>query len=346
MRKILAFILLICVALTAFGCGSSSSESSAEESSSAESVENKDESSVSVEDSSESLESSDIVSEEASAEISETESSEEESSEDPSEEPEFDPMDYADSYVKLEGLDVYCVDDSAYKAFPAEYSKYEDEYWYNATVIFKATADIKNFRLLAYDESIVCVVDRALTTPKALKQGDMIIARMNVNDVTVNRGFSYKFNNKDIYYYMVEDMSGDSASQFGFVKFEPSAEKAYFVEWETTVDAGYYAFFDIDSDGVQEFIVYSGTCEADAAFTFYDFENGIVKYIGDASANSSSLVSDGTYLIISGGHMGYEWAHRVTISGGKIKLETLFDREVDFETGGYTEFPYSVKTYY
>ena len=118
---------------------------------------------------------------------------------------------------------------------------------------------------------------------------------------------------------------------------EPSATTSYISEAYEKVFFGMaepvgYSVFDMDSDGVDELIVKSGTCEADYTFIFYAYKNGEFIPLGSAGANHSILVSDGgDGLIIFGAQMGYEWADRVIIKQESLNFEALYEKDVGDE---------------
>lgn len=231
MRKVLALLVLVCMTLSLSGCGMIVSrllhKNTADKRPAIDvsDVEIKDDSSVDDENANEAPEYSDTDPQESFVEISEPESSEEESSLESSDEPEFDLMDYVDSYLKLDGLELYYVDDSVYETFPGR-NKFEDNGWYNATIVIYASEDVEDFRLLSFDESVVLCVDKELMKMKSLKKGEMVIARLNINDISANRGFAYIVNSEEFYYYFVEDVSGVSAFPYSLNLFEPSAANA------------------------------------------------------------------------------------------------------------------------
>jgi hypothetical protein len=257
----------------------------------------------------------------------------------------FDLMNYAESFVTVGPLDVFVVDDSAFVDYTNESNKYGDSF-YNYTVAFRARRDIKNFALLKYDESITLCIEKYFKSVKNMKAGDIVIAQLYVNDMSINSGFAYRetADSDAAYFYFTPDVSGMSAIPLDINIYEPNLDDTYMSIVGKAQNLDYYAFFDIDLDGDNELILRTGLDEAGSRFEFYDMIEGVGVKLGVASAYNSGLFSDGTYLIINGAHMGYEWADKVIIKNGKIELEVIFDREIGYDED-YYEFEYYVNTY-
>ena len=101
-----------------------------------------------------------------------------------------------------------------------------------------------------------------------------------------------------------------------------------------------YAFFDVDKDGINDFIVMDGDCEADTLFYFYRAtSSGTYTYIGSLIGGSSFLCQDSRKnLIIEGAHTGCQWAYQVLYSGGSVDDKLL--REYDAGDADYIDLGY------
>ena len=105
-----------------------------------------------------------------------------------------------------------------------------------------------------------------------------------------------------------------------------------------------YSLFDFTGDGENDLVVKYGTSEADSIYDFYTMINGKSVKVGEYGAGHSALVSDGRDLIIHMGMQGYEAAHKVKYSDGKVGFEPIFDRYIG--SGDYYEFPLYLTTFY
>lgn len=340
MRKIISIILLACISMSFSGCGFAVAELLLE------STEKKPEPIHQVEINEK--DSSDSFYDNSSEEMSETseffesfcveEISDVAESVDVSEDG-FNLNEYVIATMSYDALDVCVVRDDAYDAFPDEINKYYFTDWYNITVVFRARENIKNFRLLGYNDAIRLCVEKTLQIKPVLAKGEMYIARLCINDFSANVGFSYETSSSDInYYYFGWDATGTQAVPYILNSYTPDMLATYGLILENCGDKELYAFYDMDLDGVVELVVKRGTCEADYTYEFYDYLNGIPEYLGHVSASHSALVTDGTNLVIHSAQMGYEHADKVIISNGMVETWPILDRAVDLETDDYTEF--------
>ena len=123
------------------------------------------------------------------------------------------------------------------------------------------------------------------------------------------------------------------------------AYKAVLVDYvDTNFDFVQYMIYDIDKDGTTELIVYCGTCEADAEFRFYTFNGKDAIYIGNCEAFHSWLYginkTNGVYLC--GGLYGVEWLDKITKINNRLKITSIYSREVD----EYTDPPKNSLPYF
>ena len=96
---------------------------------------------------------------------------------------------------------------------------------------------------------------------------------------------------------------------------------------------GEYYIFDINDDGISELIVRTGDCELNAAYCFYTFYKGELKYLGSAVAAHSSLFApkSGNGVLAIGGNMGAYHVTRYTVD------DTRFSSELIVSGGGIGE---------
>lgn len=89
-----------------------------------------------------------------------------------------------------------------------------------------------------------------------------------------------------------------------------------------------YLVYDIDKDFIPELLVKFGTCEADFHGAIYSFRNGQAIAVSDElGLGHSSFYSDPgeNGIIQMYGHMGYAGAARLSLVGGGIVSETLYE---------------------
>lgn len=99
----------------------------------------------------------------------------------------------------------------------------------------------------------------------------------------------------------------------------------YFFDYE-------YTIYDIDKDGVPELIVKLGSCEADYHGEIYTFRNGAALCVCDELGLShSSLYTDPDEngVVLMQGHMGFAWAGRLKLEGGRIVEEKLYEDDLN-----------------
>ena len=87
-------------------------------------------------------------------------------------------------------------------------------------------------------------------------------------------------------------------------------------------------FCDVDNDGSAEYLIQTGTCEADYMLQCYCFENGEAKWIGEAGAGHSTFHQYPNHngFIQETGHMGYEAISVITFSGGEAQTKEIGSR--------------------
>ena len=109
-----------------------------------------------------------------------------------------------------------------------------------------------------------------------------------------------------------------------------------------------YYIYDIDKDGIPELIILSGTCEADAMYHVYTYEElddiyG-VAFLGNFSGGHTYICGNSQNKSITAhyAHMGYEYADAISISGDHLVSKRILDeREVPMDED-YTEFDFCV----
>ena len=87
-------------------------------------------------------------------------------------------------------------------------------------------------------------------------------------------------------------------------------------------------FCDVDNDGSAEYLVQTGTCEADYMLQCYCFENGEAQWIGETNAGHSTFhqYPNHSGLIQEYGQMGYEGINVITFSGGEAQTREIGGR--------------------
>ncbi len=87
-------------------------------------------------------------------------------------------------------------------------------------------------------------------------------------------------------------------------------------------------FCDVDNDGSAEYLIKTGTCEADYMLQCYCFKDGEAKWIGEAGAGHSTFhqYPNHSGLIQEYGHMGYEGISVITFSGGETQTREIGSR--------------------
>lgn len=107
---------------------------------------------------------------------------------------------------------------------------------------------------------------------------------------------------------------------------------------ENTAKYGYsqyachYSLFDMDSNGVPELFVKTGSCEADFQYQIYTCENDQSKFIGSTNGGHSGLYgktsSTGGELILLMAHMGYQQVFDIGYTNGTITRDLIMKGEV------------------
>lgn len=122
--------------------------------------------------------------------------------------------------------------------------------------------------------------------------------------------------------------------------------KAYEICYDTP-DLNSCAFYDLDGDGVKEFITNSGGSMADMVYTFYrvDYAKGAYVRIGREYGYENSLVSDPKtgHLLIELVHTGWQYVYEITYDGNAVRSREIAAR--DSEDGGYLYFGSKVYEY-
>lgn len=93
-----------------------------------------------------------------------------------------------------------------------------------------------------------------------------------------------------------------------------------------------YALYDIDKNGVPEMFVKVGTCETDYIYGVYAMSEAaddavLIDILPADHTSVCGLQTKGSFLLW-GGHMGYEWISKVTLSNNKFNEELIFEAEV------------------
>ena len=134
---------------------------------------------------------------------------------------------------------------------------------------------------------------------------------------------------------------------------DPSCEYAFLAYYDIalgTNDIISCAFYDIDGDGICEFITLSGFAQADMVYTFYRMDPATGSYykLGIAPGGGSGLCSDPKtgHLMIEGFHTGIHWAYEVTRKGNGLnvvlvaEINTANEKDRDFGYIRVYEWPF------
>ena len=115
--------------------------------------------------------------------------------------------------------------------------------------------------------------------------------------------------------------------------------KAYDICYETP-DFLSCTYYDLDANGVKEFITCSGSSMAETVYTFYrvDFANDAYVQIGREYGYEDALIRDPKTgkLLIELDHTGYQYVYELTYDGKKVSSREIAVH--DSEDGGYRSF--------
>ncbi len=92
-----------------------------------------------------------------------------------------------------------------------------------------------------------------------------------------------------------------------------------------------YFYTDFDNDGKAELIIQKGTCEADVMYRVFKFSKGKATLVGKMYAAHSviSAYPKNNGVVINSGHMGHEELKYAYLKNGKIKCESLGERDTE-----------------
>lgn len=102
---------------------------------------------------------------------------------------------------------------------------------------------------------------------------------------------------------------------------------------------GYY-LYDIDKDGVPEFIMEYGTCEADFHAYVFSYKDGVIEDYGLIWMGHTGLCTypAGNGVVAWTGHSGYASINILKIENGELVAENILEESLcDPETGEYIE---------
>ena len=114
------------------------------------------------------------------------------------------------------------------------------------------------------------------------------------------------------------------------VETRPDNEMDYYQEtlnsYSNSGQDSLYALYDLDSDGIEELIVSTGTCEADWRNDIYTIENDMVKSMGSFE-NTATLykANDGNGIYAIYQHMDAEVVRQITKDGRQLGITVLSD---------------------
>ena len=115
--------------------------------------------------------------------------------------------------------------------------------------------------------------------------------------------------------------------------------EAYQAVYQSGIDqeiADEYTFHfitDIDKDGKAEYLLQTGTCEADYMLNVYQYRDGATNFIGEVGFGHSYVCQypDHNGIIVVTGHMGGERLSVVSLENGELKEKDVLEggREID-----------------
>lgn len=110
-----------------------------------------------------------------------------------------------------------------------------------------------------------------------------------------------------------------------------SKAEAYNISFGLALE--YYALYDIDGDGTDEFIIHLGDSEAGAMFYVYTFKNNKAEYCGSLGGAHSGLYVVNGELYRFNVHMGNWEEYKISLENGVISEELTFSKyyEGDYE---------------
>ena len=140
------------------------------------------------------------------------------------------------------------------------------------------------------------------------------------------------------------DDAGQVLAWDGFPYFYDGKGTSVFNAWDlvkTSIpDVAAYTFYDVDKDGIKEFIVESGDGALDAQFYFYrmDANREEFRYIGAVDSWHSVLQRDKKgNLIVEGMSFDEQWAYQIGYKNGSITSQLVkhFEFDMDEYDGDY-----------
>ena len=100
-----------------------------------------------------------------------------------------------------------------------------------------------------------------------------------------------------------------------------------YIKWKNIDSWAYprYCYYDIDKDGTPELVFDNGLYEAGRYYEIYTYKNGIVQYVDEigGSHTAAATVPNKNGLLLMWGHMGYEGASTIQLTGGKLYNTTI-----------------------
>ena len=93
-----------------------------------------------------------------------------------------------------------------------------------------------------------------------------------------------------------------------------------------------YTLVDINNDGTKELVLVTGTCNADAKFTFYTYKDGKAVKLGENGYCYSGLykMNDGNYLKQVYGHGGYQMVYNINYDGNTFEVKEIESRQLTY----------------
>lgn len=141
----------------------------------------------------------------------------------------------------------------------------------------------------------------------------------------------------------VEEINGKLPETVSEMEVSEEEADAYEALHQSALDqeiADEYTFHfitDIDKDGKAEYLLQTGTCEADYMLTVYQYRDGASNFVGEVGFGHSYVCQypDHNGIIIVNQHMDGERLSVVTLENGELKEKDVLDggRETGGEAG-------------
>lgn len=104
----------------------------------------------------------------------------------------------------------------------------------------------------------------------------------------------------------------------------------------------HYYVYDINDDGIYEFITKTGNGEADSTYSVYSIEDNQMTFWGDISAGNSVLTEKDGKLYKNMCHTGYQSVDLISFDGKSVSTENVYEKE---QSETYIDYGTNLKYY-